>query len=106
MLFESLHHSAQHDELILVDDGLCRFHLRHDGQLTIYEILVLPRSQRQGIGSAMLETLKQIPGATSIFAKCPQDLPANAWYRARGFTLEDTETTRSGRRLNLWRFPL
>ena len=51
----------------------------------------------------MLDTLKTTPGATSIFAKCPAELPANAWYARQGFTLEDTETTKTGRLLNLWR---
>jgi GNAT superfamily N-acetyltransferase len=98
--------SAERDELILVDGGFCHWHVRRDGQLTIREIIVLPERQRQGIGTAMLEQLKRVSGATSIFAKCPYDLDANHWYHAQGFTDEGTETTKSGRWLRLWRLTL
>jgi hypothetical protein len=102
MVFESLYESAQKGELILVDGGLLRWHLRRDGQLTIREII----STRPGAGSEMLETLQATPGALSLFAKCPADLAANAWYERRGFVDEGTETTRNGRVLRLWRYPL
>jgi len=105
MLFESLHHSAEQGELILVDGGYCRYHLRNDGQITIYEILVLPDRQRQGIGTAMLDQLRALNPA-SLYASCPTDLPANTWYQHRGFTLEHTDTTRTGRELNRWRLAL
>jgi len=106
MIFEILNESAKKSELILVDGGLCHWHLRQDGQITIREIIVLPEYQDQGIGTSMLDLLKSIHGATSIFAKCPADLPANAWYARRGFTLEHEETTRTGRKLKLWRLLL
>jgi hypothetical protein len=54
----------------------------------------------------MLDTLKQIPGATSIFAKCPWDLAANDWYHRRGFADEGLEATKTGRWLRLWRLQL
>lgn len=97
MIFESLHESAQHGELILIDGGYCRWHLRRDGLLTIYEII----STRPGAGQQMLAQLckKHAP----IQAKCPADLPSNAWYARRGFVLISTESTRSGRVLNVWR---
>jgi len=106
MIFEPLLESAERGELILVDGGFCHWHLRRDGQLTIREIIVLPERQRQGIGYAMLAQLKRTPGARSIFAKCPADLPSNAWYKAFGFIEEGIETTSSGRRLRLWRLEL
>lgn len=98
MIFETLFESSQRGELLLIDGGLCHWHLRRDGQLTIREII----STKPGAGAAMLAELKQKP-ATSIFAKCPVDLAANSWYQRRGFSLEGTETTTSGRELNLWR---
>ena len=104
MIFEPLLESAKRGELILVDGGFCHWHLRRDGQITIREIIVLPERQRQGIGTMMLERLKRVDGATSIFARCPIDLPANDWYLVQGFTSEGTERTRSGRELRLWRF--
>lgn len=99
VIFETLYESAKRGELLLIDGGFCHWHLRRDGQLTIREII----STRKGAGSEMLEMLKRVEGATSIFAKCPADLPANGWYRRRGFVLEGIETTKTGRRLNLWR---
>ena len=106
MIFETLSKAARQGELILVDGGFCHWHLRRDRQITIREIIVLPECRGQGIGTAMLETLKVVPNATSIFAKCPYDLPANDWYHRQGFTDEGVETTRTGRRLRLWRFQL
>jgi hypothetical protein len=95
MIFESLHESTERGELILIDGGYCRWHMRRDGTVTIYEII----SQRPGAGQAMLAMLPKVP----IVAKCPSDLPSNAWYARRGFTLLHTETTPSGRQLNVWR---
>ena len=86
----------------MIDGGLCHWHLRRDRQITIREII----SIRPGAGSEMLERLKNVPGATSIFAKCPADLEANNWYKRRGFVCEGTEVTRTGRELRLWRFRL
>lgn len=102
MIFDSLYESSQRGELILVDGGMCHWHLRRDGQLTIREII----STKKGAGWLMLERLKSHPGAKSLFAKCPADLDANGWYHRRGFVLEGTETTRSGKLLNLWRLAL
>lgn len=103
MIFNALIEAAERGELILVNGGLCHFHLRKDGQLTIREIIVLPERQRQGVGTAILEQLKQTD-AVSIFAKCPYDLPANEWYYKRGFVDEGIEVTKSDRRLRLWRY--
>lgn len=102
MIFETLYESAQRGELLLVDNGMCHWHLRRDGQLTIREII----STRPGAGSAMLAVLKTTPGALSLFAKCPADLAANGWYARRGFVCEGEEITPSGRRLKLWRLNL
>lgn len=109
MIFEALHGSNERGELLLVLHGMCHFHVRRDGQLTIREIIVQKGHQGHGIGRAMIQKLEVLAldaGATSLFAKCPANLPANGWYAALGFTLEGTETTASGRRLNLWRLPV
>jgi hypothetical protein len=102
MIFETLFESAQRGELLLIDGGLCHWHLRRDKQLTIREII----STRPGAGSEMLATLRAIDGADNIFAKCPVDLEANGWYGRRGFVSEGEEITKSGRRLKLWRLQL
>ncbi|MEX1011058.1 MAG: hypothetical protein WDZ29_03270 [Balneolaceae bacterium] len=88
MLFERLMKARENGELILIEGGICMYHLRKDRQLTITEIV----STRPGAGSEMLETLKQVKGAESIFAKCPAGLKANDWYKRKGFQLEDVET--------------
>ena len=106
MIFESLAKAALRGELILVEGGLCHWHLRSDGQITIREIIVLPEHRGKGVGTGMLNELKRVEGARSIFAKCPVDLEANAWYAARGFTREDMEIIGTGRKLNLWRLVL
>lgn len=106
MIFDSLNESNERGELLLVEGGMCHWHLRRDGQLTIREIIVTAGRQRQGIGRSMIDTLAATPGATSIFAKCPATLPANDWYAALGFAPEGTETTLSGKTLNLWRLKL
>jgi len=102
MIFDALYESAQRGELLLVDGGFCHWHLRRDGQLTIREII----STRPGAGGEMLARLTATPGATCIVAKCPVDLAANDWYRRRGFALVGTETTRTGRGINVWRLSL
>ncbi len=102
MIFETLYESAQRGELLLVDGGMCHWHLRRDGQLTIREII----STKLGAGSTMLAMLRQTPGALSLFAKCPADLPANDWYARRNFVDEGVEITPSGRTLRLWRLHL
>lgn len=99
MIFEVLYGSALKGELLLIDGGYCRWHLRRNGQLTILEIISL----RRGAGSRMLEILKHKLMAKSIFAKCPSDLLANKWYERRGFVCEGEEITRTGRKLILWR---
>ena len=103
MIFEALYEADELGELILVDGGLCRWHLRKDGQLTIREILVLESKRQQGIGKRMLEMLKRMESATSIFAKCPSHLFSNRWYESCGFTFEGQEMTSKGDRVNLWR---
>lgn len=98
MCFEHLNEANKRNELLLLDGGMCRFHLRKDGQLTIHEII----SQQPGTGQKMLGELKT-KGATSLFAKCSVAYQSNEWYRRRGFILEKVETLKSGTQINHWR---
>lgn len=102
VIFETLFESLRRGELILIDGGICHWHLRRDGQLTIREII----STRKGAGNEMLTRLKETPNAASILAKCPVDLDANGWYKRRGFFLERVEQAKSGRKINVWRMKL
>jgi GNAT superfamily N-acetyltransferase len=109
MIFETLNESNERGELLIIGRGMCHFHVRRDGQLTIREIIVQKDHQGRGVGRLLLNLLKRkarAAGATSLFARCPVDLPANGWYAAMGFALEGVEATRSGRELNLWRLTL
>lgn len=101
MVFEILFEAAKKGELLLVDGGMCHWHLRKDGQLTIHEIL----STKRGVGRKMLDYLRQV-GSKSIFARCPTDLEANGWYEKMGFRDEGIETTKTGRQLRKWRLNL
>lgn len=98
MIFDALFESAKIGELILLDGGMCRWHLRRDGQITIREII----SIRPGAGSEILERLKKVVGAKSILARCPAHLDANAWYEKRGFHKSNTEELPSGRLIHTW----
>lgn len=100
--FESLWKAAQQGELLLLDGGFCHWHLRRDGQLTIYEIISL----KPGMGTRMLDILKETKGVLSIVARCPADLESNAWYKKKGFKLEKVEEARTGRKLNKWRLTI
>ena len=106
MVFEALNDSMDRGELILLNGAMCRFHHRRDGQITIHEILVNPSIRRSGWGSCLLGMLRERRGAKCIVAKCPTDLDASGWYPKVGFRLTRTETTRSGRVLNVWQLDL
>jgi len=102
MCFENLYESSKRGELLLVSGGMCHWHLRRDGQLTIREII----ATRPGAGSEMLATLMATADATAIVAKCPVDLSSNGWYARKGFQLASTEQAKSGRGINVWRLEL
>lgn len=46
MIFETLNESNERGELLLVNGGMCHYHLRRDGQLTIREIIVWKERRR------------------------------------------------------------
>lgn len=102
MIFNTLYESSKRGELLLVDGGMCHWHLRRDGQLTIREII----STKPGSGNRMLEVLKATTGAICIIAKCPVNLESNAWYERRGFRVDRVEMTRGGKPINVWRLDL
>lgn len=98
-MFNALNDSAERGELLLVDNGMCHWHLRRDGQLTIREIL----STRKGAGYKMLNRLEHTIGATSLFAKCPVQLESNSWYTRQNFHVERMEFLPSGAKVLHWR---
>lgn len=106
MIFQTLYESSIRGELILVDGGICNWHLRKDGQITIREIIVLPEKQGSGIGSKILESLRRTPGVKSIVARCPSELQANYWYNKKGFRQIGKQITKSGKTVYVWRLSL
>jgi GNAT superfamily N-acetyltransferase len=98
VIFAALSEAAGKGELLLVAGGMCRFHRRRDGTVTIREILVLPGSRRQGIGRRLIELVRlRCPGAT-LKARCPVRSEGNFFWRVLGFVLVETRDD-----LNLWR---
>jgi len=104
--FTELYEAMKKKELLLLDGGMCLYHKCKQGRLTIYIILVLDERQGEGIGTKILDYLKQIHGVTYIFARCPADLPSNKWYKKRGFQLCRVDTLPSKRVLNSWRLDI
>lgn len=106
MIFNTLYNSAQKGELILEKGGMCHWHLCQNGQITIREIIILPEYQKMRIGTNILKFLKSVKGAKSIFSKCLAELPANNWYKKKGFELVGQSFTSTGRKMNHWELSL
>lgn len=85
--------------------GFVHYRHRKDGQTTLYNIVVKPVCQGQGIGSKLLDWLSQESRERKqefILLKCPIHLPANEFYQDYGFTVSTTEKGKK-RPLNIWR---
>jgi hypothetical protein len=102
VIFEPLYESANKGELILVNGGICHWHLRRDGDITLREIIVLPKKRNQGIGSKMLNILLRVKSVKNIIARCPRELKANEWYKKKKFILIGQQKTRTGKVVNVW----
>lgn len=100
MIFSALNEAANMGELILRDGGLCRWHRRKDGLVTIREIIVLPSRRGQGVGRAMVEEVRAKNPGLTVQACCPVSYFSNTFWSHLGFTLQST--TIKG---NLWRLP-
>lgn len=102
MVFEILMESVNRGELILIDGGYCRYHLKANGCLTIYEII----ATKSGAGSEILEILKSKPMVMYIVAECPDDLLSNKWWIKKGFQLNGSRILKSGRKINNYSLPI
>lgn len=103
MIFSALDEAAARGELILVEDGLCRYHPRKDGVLTIQEIIVLKDYRRKGIGRGIVTAIRTAFPDHVIRAKCPQPLTiANVFWKSIGFSVVRKEKTRKGGVVLVW----
>lgn len=86
--------------------GSCR-----SGVLTIHQCVTERGVRRREIGSAFVQRIAlqaAVGGATSLRLHCREELEANAFWSAMGFTLARTQRGGRGRGLQLhtWRLPL
>jgi len=87
MIFAALNEAADHGELLLVAGGLCRFHRRRDGTVTLRELLVLPECRRQGIGRSLVEAVVHRHPGARLLARCPVSYASNGFWPKVGFRL-------------------
>lgn len=110
MIFSALDEAAQKGELLLVEGGLCRFHRRRDGWVSVREIIVLPSRRHDGVGRSLLNCVINRAGRVAnirgLVACCPADLPANGFWEQIGFRKAGTKMAPSGRRIIVWRLDL
>lgn len=88
--------------------GFVHYHHRRDGQTTIYNIVVRQVQRRQGIGRKLLDELKLEASNLQqqfMFLKCPEQLPANKFYRDYGFLLTETQKGKK-RELSIWQIDI
>lgn len=98
MIFAALDEAASKGELLLVEGGLCRYHARRDGTVTIRELLVLPACRGRGIGRSLVQQVQHRHPAAALTARCPVESQANGFWQSLGF-----ELTSHGDEVNLWR---
>ncbi len=88
--------------------GFIHFRHRKDLYTKIYQICVAPPYRKQGIARELLAELKRSAcktGQVKLTLQCPEDLPANSFYRAMGFK-DGTVTDGRRRRLITWSLPV
>lgn len=88
--------------------GFLRFHVRRDGQATLYDICTHARLRGQGIGTRLLQTFFahcREKGCSSVQLKCVIGTRANDFYRKHGFILSGMDPGKK-RSLNIWTYTL
>lgn len=98
MIFAALSEAADRDELLLVQDGLCRWHRRRDGAAVVREIIVLPFRRRTGVGRRLVAEVRRRNPAAPLVARCPAAYDSNGFWARLGFRLEASEGG-----VNVWR---
>lgn len=109
----ALQRSIEREELYIAVNGdsvvgFVEYHHRRDEQTTLYHIAVSPEVRKRGIGTMLVEALKNEAldkGKQLILLKCPLPLPANSFYARLGWQRAAVEQGKS-RPLVLWHLPL
>ena len=86
--------------------GFANFRIRQDNNATLYDIVVDKPYRKQNIGKRLIQRLTwlvNVAGGEHIRLKCPQSLPANAFYEKLQFTRTGTEIGKK-RPLNVWHY--
>ena len=84
--------------------GALNWWTRRDGVVVLYNVAVAAGMRGRGVGRSLLDALiswARQRGARQVALKCPEDLPANDFYRRAGFTLRRREPGKR-RGLNCW----
>jgi N-acetylglutamate synthase-like GNAT family acetyltransferase len=101
--------SIQRQELLVAENshgivGFVEYRHRRDQQTTLYNVVVHPDHRKKGVGQQLLQNLEQEAlgkGKSFILLKCPEDLPANGFYKQLDYEKAEVEPGKS-RRLNIW----
>ena len=84
--------------------GFMEFHHRRDLQTTLYNVVVNADHRRENVGRLLMQHLEEDAVNQKkgiILLKCPEELPANAFYARLNYTLTRTDSGKS-RQLNIW----
>jgi GNAT superfamily N-acetyltransferase len=93
MIFAVLNEAAERGELLLTQDGLCRWRRRRDGTVVIREILVLPFRRRTGVGRRLVGQVQALNPGAVLVARCPVGYEANTFWGALGFRIARNSDT-------------
>ena len=88
--------------------GFANFRIRQDRNATLYDIVVDKPYRKQKIGKRLIQRLTwlvNVAGGEHIRLKCPQSLPANAFYEKLQFIHIESEKGKK-RPLNVWHYSL
>lgn len=105
----SLIKSIKQEEVFVAQNGnglvgFMEFHHRRDLQTTLYNVVVNNDYRQEGVGRLLMQSLEEDAinqDKGIILLKCPEELPANAFYARLNYKLARTDSGKS-RQLNIW----
>lgn len=105
--------AIKREEIIIAQNGTClagfvHYHHRRDTQTTLYDIVVAPNYRLVGVGKTLVQALvaeTRVLGKQTLILKCPEELPANAFYAHLGFERWQEDPGKR-RKLVVWKLSL